>query len=211
MRLLVSGATPAVRTWYVRRPERLGVLLTPGAGLVRSMLDGTIPFAADNGCFKGLDASAFLRLLAFLAGCPHRPLFVVAPDVVADAAATLSRFGVWAPVIRSLGLPVALVGQDGLTSDVVPWGGLDAYFVGGSTEWKLSEPSRRLVEAAKAAGKHVHMGRVNSLKRIRWAAEWGCDTIDGTGFSWFSDVRIPKAIRWMDRAMSEVAHPRLFH
>ena len=29
-----------------------------------------------------------------------------------------------------------------------------------------------------------------------------CDTFDGTGFSAFGDKRIPKAIEWIDRAMS---------
>lgn len=201
MRLLVSGATKTVRRLQSQRPDRLGVFLTPGAGLVRPLIDESPVFAADNGCFNGLDAPAFLRLLAFLAGLERRPLFVAVPDVVADATETLARFRVWAPMIHSLNLPVAFVGQDGLQPQQVPWDEFDAYFIGGSDRWKLSGYSRQLVEEAKERGKHVHMGRVNSERRIYTAVRWGCDTIDGTGFTWWSDILIPRAIEWIDGAM----------
>ena len=40
---------------------------------------------------------------------------------------------------------------------------------------------------AKRRRKWVHMGRVNSERRIRYAASIGCDSIDGT-----------KWVRWRD-------------
>lgn len=210
MRLLVSGATKAVRELYPRRPDRLGLLLGPGKAFVRSMLGEGMPLAADNGCFTGLDGPAFLRLLAELVRLETPPLFVTAPDVVGDCGETLRRFTIWGPLVRELGLRVALVGQDGLAPRDVPWDEFDAYFVGGSTAWKLSRQSYLLCEEAKARGMHLHMGRVNSFRRIRLAAEWGCDTIDGTGFTWFSDQRIPQAIGWIDAACSRSAEAKLF-
>lgn len=42
----------------------------------------------------------------------------------------------------------------------------DVLFLGGSTAWKLGSAARRLTTEAKARGKQVHMGRVNSLKRL---------------------------------------------
>lgn len=173
MRLLVSGATVAVKAWHARRPDRVGVFLTPGKGMVVSMLGLGIPYAADNGCFSRYDPDAIERMLAVLAARPDRPLFFACPDVVGDAPATLTRFRDWGPRVRALGIPVALVGQDGLTPNHVDWDAIDAYFVGGSTEWKLSRESHALVRHAKTRGKHVHMGRVNSCRRIRVAAVWG--------------------------------------
>lgn len=211
MRLLVSGATLAVRKFYPVRPDRLGVLLGPGKSMCTSMIDGVIPYAADNGCFGGLDEPAMLAMLDALPALPGKPIFVTAPDVVGDAAQTMRNFAHWGPAIRARGLSVALVGQDGLSHQDVPWDEVDAYFVGGTTGFKLSTDSRRLVLAAKRHGKHVHMGRVNTLRRIRIAAWWGCDSIDGTGFTWFSNIRIPMALRWIDAAVRAANHSPFHH
>jgi len=75
---------------------------------------------------------------------------------------------------------VALVAQDGLESLPVPWEDFDALFIGGSTAWKLSEAARELCQEAKRRGKWVHMGRVNSLRRMQVAEAFGCDSADGT-------------------------------
>jgi hypothetical protein len=210
MRLLVSGATKALRELYPERPDRLGLLLGPGKAFVRSMLGEGMPYAADNACFVGLDRRAFLMMLGELVGREPAPLFVTMPDVVGDPKETLRRFGVWQPVAKDLGLKVALVGQDGLRRQDVPWDDADAYFVGGTDAWKESRESCLLALEARARGKHLHLGRVNTLRRIMLAAQWGCDTIDGTGFTWFSDVRIPKAVRWIDRAVNRARAPSLF-
>lgn len=199
MRLLVSGGTKAVRHWHARRPDRIGVLLRPGAGIVRGMAEA-MPVAADNGCFGGLNAPAWLRFLAELVSVPALS-WVTAPDVVADCRATLESFDLWWPVLHALNLPVAFVGQDGQDWVTVPWDRIEAYFVGGSDDWKLSPESRRLVNEAKARGKLVHMGRVNTMERFHLAAKWGCHTADGSSFSKWSDTRIPMAVRWIDKAL----------
>lgn len=199
MKLLVSGATKAVRHWHAKRPDRVGVLLRPGAGVVRDMVE-SMPVASDNGCFGGLDPTGWLRLLAELVRIPSLS-WVTAPDVVADWRATLKGFDLWWPVLRSLNLPVAFVGQDGQDWVSVPWDRIECYFVGGSDAWKLSDESSRLVNEAKARGKLVHMGRVNTLERFMIAAKWGCHTADGSSFSKWSDILIPKAVRWIDAAL----------
>lgn len=207
--MLLARPSEAMRRTAAARPERVGLLVGPGKSFSRSALGAGLPYAADNNCFSGLDAPAFLRMLAALVGRPS-PLFVAAPDVVADARATLRAFAVWGPLVRELGLPVALVGQDGLTPDAAPWDDLDAYFVGGSTAWKLSRESYLLTQEAKERGKHLHMGRVNSLERIKVAAVWGCDTIDGTANAIRPDVRLPEAVRWIDQALAYAAEPTLW-
>jgi hypothetical protein len=67
--------------------------------------------------------------------------FVVAPDVVANARGTLDLFRVWAPRIRERGFRVALAGQDGLEylQEEILWNIVDAFFVGGTTQWKLGD------------------------------------------------------------------------
>jgi hypothetical protein len=50
--------------------------------------------------------------------------------------------------------------------------------------------ARFLVREAKARGKLAHCGRVNTRKRIRYAAGVGCDSCDGSGFSRWPDKRI---------------------
>jgi len=62
----------------------------------------------------------------------------------------------------------------------VPWDDFDALFIGGTTAWKLSEAVYQLCQEAKRRGKWVHMGRVNSLRRMRLAESFGCDSADGT-------------------------------
>jgi hypothetical protein len=198
--LLVSGATKTVRH-YSGSPY-LGHLLTPANGnRVESLLATGLPWAADNGAFSGFNEQRFLRMLDRIegrAGC----LFVAAPDVVADAEATLGLFA-WRREIASRGLPVALVAQDGLEALRVPWGRFDALFLGGSTDWKLGEHAQALCREAKARGKWVHMGRVNTRQRIRLAASWGCDSVDGSGFSRWPNARIPKGLRWIEECKNE--------
>jgi hypothetical protein len=200
-----------------KRPDRLGVLMTPRAGNRIPVSEATgVPWAADNDCFNGLHPVRWLRFLAKIVESGSRPLWVACPDKVADAGETWRLYHLWAPVIHSLGLPVALVLQDGLekfkwrASLPSTWDELAAVFVGGSTEWKLSEYAERFVREAKERGKLVHVGRVNSLKRIRHFARLGVDTFDGSGFSAWGDKRIGLAVRWIDTALKDARQPTLF-
>ena len=62
----------------------------------------------------------------------------------------------------------------------MPWDDFDALFIGGTTDWKLGDGAAQLVREAKRRGKWVHMGRVNSLRRMIYAESIGCDSADGT-------------------------------
>jgi hypothetical protein len=188
--LLVSGATSTVHSIL---DARLGYFCVPGAWGYPSERR---PWAGDNGAFTGFDAEAFLAMLDKLRGRPGC-LFIAAPDVVADATKTLARFDRWALVIRAFGFPVALVAQDGLTPQTIPWSKFDALFIGGTTAWKLGGSARTLAAYAKARGKWVHMGRVNSKRRLLYAERIGCDSVDGSGFSKWPFKTIPQALRWL--------------
>ena len=146
-------------------------------------------WAADNDAFSGFDESKYLRMLDAVEGVPGC-LFVTCPDVVADANATFRLYLKWSREILRRGLPLGYVAQDGATG--LPWNGISALFVGGSTEYKLSEDAALLVKEAKERGKWVHMGRVNSWRRVEYANSIGVDSIDGTSVSAFTDTHLPR-------------------
>jgi hypothetical protein len=192
--LLVSGATGA------QRSATVGHLVVPRQWNDPASLDLSHPWAMDNGAFSGFDEGAYLRMIERYHPyhAAHPCQFVVAPDVVGDAACTLARWPFWCELLRGLGLPPAFVAQDGLTPDRVPWQGMAALFIGGSTDYKESEAARTLCGYAKARGLWVHWGRVNGKRRYELALKAGADSIDGTGFSMFPDTNIPKAEAWRE-------------
>lgn len=162
----------------VVRPD-MPAMLQPGMG---NLPPAGQPWAADNGRFSSPETYSDAAYLDWLAKRPHRErcLFATAPDVVGDAEATLRLSTPMFAPIRALGYRVALVAQDGLEDLGVPWDDFDALFIGGSTEWKLGEAAHLLAGEAKRRGKWLHMGRVNSLRRLRLAQAMGCDSADGT-------------------------------
>lgn len=159
--------------------DHIGVMLSFNVGKQR--LTGHKVFAADNGCFAASEKYNDTKYLSWLKKLQkHYCLFAVAPDVVANAEATRKRAYPMLPKIRALGFKAAFVAQDGETINDIRWDNFDALFIGGSTNWKLSQPAAEIAQAAKARKKWVHMGRVNSFKRMRLAHVIGCDSVDGT-------------------------------
>lgn len=204
---LVSGSVKTLSQLAPTHGSRLGFLTTPSNRNSPACFTRLgLPWAADNGAYSGFDAAKFRRLLARVRGL-ERCLFVVCPDVVANAKSTLALFGEWRDEVASYGQPVAFVGQDGAEGIEIPWGSFGAWFIGGSTEWKLSRASADLAAEAKRRGRWVHMGRVNSLKRMRLAYEMGCDSVDGSSASMYGDRCIHKYCRWLDGICSQ---PLLF-
>lgn len=177
----------------------IGFIDTPAQGNRRP--DG-VSWCADNGCFgKGYPGDEkWLAWLTKHAGSASSCVFATAPDVVGDAVATLERSLPWLPVIRELGYPAAFVAQDGLEDLEIPWDSFDVLFVGGSTGWKLGPAVRLIVAEAKVRGKWVHMGRVNSFRRFRYAEWIGCDSVDGTFVAFAPDVNLGKLLRWIGDA-----------
>lgn len=190
---LTTGSTAAIRDAI--GAGLLGEIATPASGPAR--VAGST-WCADNGCFNAATYPGDDAWFAWLTGMdPAGCVFATAPDVVGDAAATLDRSGPWLPRIRAAGFPAALVAQDGLEDLAVPWGEFDALFVGGSTAWKLGPGARRLVAAARDRGKWVHMGRVNSERRMRYAQHIGCQSADGTYLAFGPDVNLPAVLAWV--------------
>jgi len=184
--LLLPGNAKGVMKWISVDRACYGWLLTPRRTMTQTGLFG-LRYAVDNECYSlgdDFDGVRFLRALRRVRdvhgveGC----VFVVAPDVVGDAAGTLERFDWWEWRIHELGFPVALAAQDGLEDLSVPWDRVDALFVGGSTVWKLGQVAADLCREARGRGKWIHFGRVNSVRRasrLRVVA----DSVDGTAWA----------------------------
>lgn len=135
-------------------------------------------FALDNGCFTATwTETKWLRWLDRMPreGC----LFAVVPDVVCNPWLTFERWCLYAQEVRDMGFPTAYVLQNGQQDDWVPptanW-----VFIGGDTAWKTGTQAAWLTMRAHHRGQKVHMGRANSLKRLKRAQEMHCDTADGT-------------------------------
>lgn len=199
MLLLISKAHPTIAQLHAKHAG-IGRLVVPkDAGRVADTAAAGIPWAADNAAFSNFDEARYRLMLDALEGVPGCR-FVVAPDVVADAAATLERLSEWWDELSGRKLPIALAAQDGFDAKEVPWSEIDALFIGGTTEWKMGDDARAAVEVAKEHGLWTHMGRVNTIGRIRYANAIGCDSVDGSKYSKWTDA-------WIEQGSAHVSAP----
>src|SRR3954470_19878611 len=107
-------------------------------------------------------------------------LFATAPDEPFDWAETLRLSRPWLKRIRRMGCPAALCAQEGMTAGGIPWDEFDCLFIGGRDAFKEGPLIRDACREARRRGKWTHMGRVNSLRRLRVALDFGVDSVDGT-------------------------------
>ncbi len=203
----LSGAVRPEILGFATNRYDLGVLLTPNMGN-RPKLQGVL-WAADNGLFAGPDKPVrpfgeceFARFKTLLEragwdldGC----LFAVVPDAPFNAQGTLERWAEWYPRFRAelpAGVPLAFVAADGMTVDDVPWDELDVLFLGGSDAFKEGAAIELCAEARRR-GKWVHMGRVNSRRRMAIAWRFRCDSADGTFIAFGPNQNLPKVNAWL--------------
>ncbi len=144
--------------------------------------------AADNGGFKGLDIKAYMALLKREEHQREKFRFITVPDIVASARRTLELFDYWHS--RLEGWPLALVAQDGQENLPIPWAQIDAVFIGGTTEFKMSQSAIDIIRTAQAMQKWTHVGRVNDPVRWEHFAQVNVDSVDGTGIARYSHMRI---------------------
>lgn len=208
-RLSMVGYCSASNTQVVvdtLRLYRWGVVISPANW--RKPPSG-MRYCIDNGAWtahqKGteLDVDAFYRMVSIHAAGAD---FLVAPDIVGagEKSLDLSLKSLKSLPTESLKLIAVQDGIDpnnpalceALRSDAI---GPVGIFVGGTTEWKLKTMADWGSMAA-ALGCHLHVGRVNSVKRIALCAEAGAHSIDGTSilYSPKNARRLTAALRQRD-------------
>ena len=187
----------AVRESVMTAHPSLGVILTPMMGNSPDLR--CVAWAADTGCYAQPERHSDEGYLDWLDKRPRETcLFATGPDVVADAQATWERSRRMLPQIRELGYNAALVIQNGIEFMNVSWDSFDAVFIGGTTEWKLGLAAYEFGLEAKAHGKYLHWGRVNSLRRMFMARKAHADSADGTYIAFAPDLLLPRVCRWLD-------------
>lgn len=145
-------------------------------------------YALDNGAWtdyrsgRDFDDEKFKALIDKLG---WQADWVVAPDIVAGGLLSLRLSLVWLPHLLVRTKLVLVPVQDGMDPEhmvgvVMPK--RIGIFLGGSTEWKLANMVR-WGEFCAARGVYYHVGRVNTMKRIRLAHIAGADSIDGSSAS----------------------------
>lgn len=216
--MYLTGATNEWTEAAAAVQPRFGMLAQPGNALHRQskLYDS---WAVDNGAFgkaqqghtwNDNDTAEYLAYLAKVRAetdCSNA-LFATAPDVLTfvDGAPIGNAAKTWAqsreifPLIRQLGFKAALVAQDGIlqTSPMCfEWDEFDVLFLGGSDIFKLGYAGKLIAGMARARGKWVHMGRVNSEKRFRIAQRIGCHSADGTYVRFGPKPNVPKVMGWL--------------
>lgn len=161
----------------------VGELITPLTGRTRK----SDLFAIDNGAYSSFDAKRFIAILDRESEAKDKCLFVACPDVVGSARRTLEVFNGWYADL--FGWKIALVAQDGQEDLPIPWSLIHAIFIGGTTEFKMSNKAAACIKAAKCLGKWVHVGRINTPARWEYFESLGVDSCDGTGLSRYSLMR----------------------
>lgn len=167
-----DNSSAIVHYFCGRYPGKIGRLISP---LSYNRPPYYMPYAVDNGAFVRWDADGFKRLLGWITFI-HRPLWILVPDVVGDRDKTLKMWDEWSPVVAETGNKLAFAAQDGMTENDVP-PSAHCVFVGGTTDWKLENAHR-----FKGVAPLLHIGRVSTASRLRWAEKIGADSVDGTGF-----------------------------
>lgn len=161
----------------------LGLINTPDTAYVCP--DPPIQWAADNGAFGSFlrgEPFKFGKWMDWLARQPRTSLFAVVPDVVEDHVGTLDLWHEWAPLVRDLGHRPAFALQNGVSARTVP-ADADALFIGGDDAFKEG-PTARAICWEYGSRCWLHMGRVNTWRRLKIAAHFRCDSVDGTYLKW---------------------------
>ena len=185
MKIMLDCSPAKIAEYRERYNEDFGQLRTPGTNYALSD-DPKVEWAADNYFYTDQDVEKWLKFIArFDENRMRRPLFVTMPDIVGDAQRTLELFEHFK--LRTNELPRALVLQDGIEHVKIPWDDIKAVFIGGTDKFKISPAAFNAAKTAKALGKLVHLGRVNTAARVRaWLGM--ADTGDGSGISRFDHM-----------------------
>jgi len=159
-------------------------------------------YALDNGAWTAYQQQApfnFVKFVKALAAYGANADWVVAPDIVEGGAASLELSLSWLRYVQSETTRVLIAVQDGVVhNDIAAYLKQDVgIFIGGSTPWKLATLGY-WGDLGRRCNCWVHVGRVNSMRRIRLCAVAGAHSFDGT-----SVTKFPSTLPRLHRAVVE--------
>jgi len=141
------------------------------------------PYFIDNGAFTSdFNPDEWLGLLDVLdEKMPFPPDFVVLPDMLNDAEATIDLHREWASEVFKRNLRPAFVLQPGLpVKQQVKLAnrlGADTIFVGGECRWQRAHGAE-IVDRAHEHDMRAHIGNPGGKDGFLWAKKVGFDSID---------------------------------
>ncbi len=146
-------------------------------------------YAIDNGAWTSFqrgepfDEISFCRAVDLLGAGAD---FIVLPDIVAGGLRSLEFSLAWLPQLSGVA-PLLLAVQDGMdAADIAALIGPDlGIFVGGTSGWK-EQTLPMWGRIARDHEAYLHVGRVNTVRRIALCAAAGADSFDGSSVSRFS-------------------------
>ena len=186
----------SANVWEDINTNFIGFIASPRC--VNYRIINSIKFwCGDNGSFTNVfEEDKFFCFLDRMLPYKEKCKFIACPDTLCDPVDTMKKWELYAERIKNLGYPVAFVCQDGQENLPFP-SNYDALFIGGSTEWKLGGGALQCIREAKKNNKFVHVGRVNSLKRVKHFMLEGVDSVDGTHVCFEPDKAIERIKKWM--------------
>lgn len=198
-----ASRTGTRRNVAALRAAGWGLMISAGE---RRHPEGFARWCIDNGAWSAFtqghafNGTAFVEVYQRLGPGAD---FVVLPDIVAGGSRSLAFSLSWRDRLGAPLCPLLLAVQDGMNvADVAelvePALGI---FVGGTTEWKEATLPQ-WGELAHHRGAYLHVGRVNSARRVALCAMAGADSIDGTSVSRFAET-----LPLMDNAIRQWALP----
>ena len=177
-------------------PKRIGWLIGPGGW---RKPPSWMPYALDNGAFSAWkekeewDEHAYIALLEKARRATY-PLWAAVPDVVCDREATIAKWPKWSQKIREIlpHTPLAFVVQDGMTPADVP-ADAEVIFVGGGDDFKW-----QTLRTWTANFPRVHVGRVNSERKLWQCDDAGAESCDGTGWTMGGEDRLDELKHYLE-------------
>lgn len=159
-------------------------------------------YALDNGAWTAFaqktawDEDKFIDALTRFGAAAD---FVIAPDIVCGGAASLALSKTWIDACLTECPRVEVAVQNGMTADEIsPLLSAEVgVFIGGDDTWK--EASMEVwCPLARSRGSWCHVGRVNTLRRLRLCQMAGADSFDGSGPS-----RFELCLQRMERGLAQ--------
>lgn len=195
------GSYPLSLLMKAIRQKIIGFLVTPSHSMkAYHFLLEHCSWGIDNECYlqqANFSFPNFLRSLEKMEHYAQKNLkFVVCPDVVGNHHATARQWEKYSGVLKKMGYPLAYVGQDGLTA--LPDEDFDCFFIGGTNQFKTNPHTLQLCQEARLKGKWVHVGRVNTLSRLRYFSSVA-NSVDGTSWAIAPAKNLPPFLRELEK------------